>query len=151
METFQQYVDQFNAWSLAGGHLLIKEYASYAFMLMAVICFIASIFEKRTPEGRLTVVKTDKHYLLLVMNWVFGSMISFSLIYNGHIMGGLTMLTLIYCVPWSREISCNVLAPLLNMIPKFFWNTSAKENRLREKRLRHRLYKLALVPHKKSA
>ena len=118
---------------------------------MAVICFIASIFEKRTPEGQLTVVKTDKHYMLLVMNWLFGTMIAFSLIYNGYIMGGLAMLGLIYCVPWSREISCNVLAPLLNMIPNFFWNTSSAGKRLREKQIRHRLYKLALVPHKKSA
>ena len=151
METFQQYVDQFNAWSLAGGHLLIKEYAVYAFMLMAIICFTASLFEKRTRHGEPASVKTDKHYLLLIMNWLFGSMISFSLIFNGHIFTGFGMLTLIYCIPWSRRISCDVLAPLLNMIPNFFWNTSSAGKRLREKKIRRRLYKLALVPHKKSA
>ena len=151
METFQLYVDQFNAWSLNGGHLLIKEGVIYVFAVTAITCFLASIFEKRTPEGEPASVKTDKHYMLLVANWLFGTMVSFSLIYNGYVMSGLAMLGLIYCVPWSREISCNVLAPLLNTVPNFFWNTSSAEKRLREKKIRKRLYKLALVPHKKSA
>lgn len=151
METLELYVGQFNTWSLAGGHILIKEYVVYAFALMALICFLACAFEKRNKDGRPMYGRSDKHFLLLVLNWLFGSMVAFSLIYSGSIMSGIIMLALIYCIPWSREITCNFIAPFLNAVPKFFWNTSSTENKLRERKIRRKLYSLALVPYKKSA
>jgi hypothetical protein len=137
------YLDQFNAWSLSGGHMVIKETAVIIFITMALIVLGASLLERNKSVSR-----TATHEILLFSNWIFGTLVGFGLIVSNSLMLGLGLLSLVYLVTLSREMTVNAIAPFLSNIPNLFWNYKSSENRQREKILRNTLYRLFRVPAK---
>jgi len=137
------YLDQFNAWSLSGGHMVIKETAVIIFITMALIVLGASLLERNKSVSR-----TATHEILLFSNWIFGTLVGFGLIVSNSLMLGLGLLSLVYLVTLSREMTVNAIVPLVTAIPNLFWNYKSSENRQREKIIKNTLYRLFRVPVK---
>ncbi len=134
METL---TNQFNHWSLnEGGAEVIAQSATMACTTLALFCFIGLFFERRnSATQKLTNTQSRLYVLCLIFNWTLGTMGGLAMVMSGKIFLGLVTLAMIYLIPTSRSLSCDLASTILAKIPNLFYEYDAIEKHERKKKI----------------
>ena len=141
----QEWTNQFNHWSLnEGGAEVIAESATLACTSLALFCFIGLFFERRnTATQKLSNQQSGLYVLAMVFNWTLGTMGALTMIMSGKIFLGLVTLAMIYLIPTSRSLSCDLASTLLAKVPNLFYKYDSIEKYERKKKINIWLHRKA--------
>lgn len=138
-----EWTNQFNNWCMnEGGAQAITDSAIVACVSLALLCFVGLFFERRnTATMKLSNQQTGTYGLALILNWVIGTMGAFLMVSHGMVLLGSVTLAMIYLVPTSRSLTCQLSSTMLAKVPDFFYQYSWKEKRERRKKISAYLHK----------
>ena len=133
----EEWTSAFNHWSMnQGGAEVLAESATLACTSLALFCFIGLFFERRnTATQKLTNTQSRLYVLALIFNWTLGTMGALAMLASGKIFLGLVTLTMIYLIPTSRSLSCDLASTMIAKVPNLFYEYDAIEKYERKKKI----------------
>ena len=139
----EEWTNAFNHWSMnEGGSEVIAQSATIACVLLALFCFIGLFFERRNvATQKLTNTQSRLYVLCLIFNWTLGTMGGLAMLMSGKIFLGLATLSMIYLIPTSRSLSCDLASTILAKIPNLFYEYDSMEKYERKKKINVYLHK----------
>ena len=144
----KELYEKFNQWSIEmtnalnnwllneGGNTIVIESAETAVVCLALMSFVGFLYERRNVMSmEIANERTLRFELLLLFNWVIGTLASFVYLKTGHIFTGLGLLFAVYFVPASRHYQASLIAFMMSRFPSLFHKYTFTETSEREKKI----------------